>query len=51
MPAVSIKVHLFIASIAKLNLAVGWWAFIYCRRLVIVYVNMALILELTSLEY
>lgn len=49
MPAVSIKVHLFMAGTANLNLAVGWWAFIYCKRLVIVYV--ALILELMSLEY
>lgn len=51
MPAVSIKVHLFMANTDKLNLAVGWWAFIYCKRLVIVYVNVALILELTPLEY
>jgi len=51
MPAVSMKMHLFMASTAKLNLAVGWWAFIYCKRLVIVYINMALILELASLEY
>lgn len=49
MPAVSIEVHLFMAGTANLNSAVGWWAFIYCKRLVIVY--MALILELLSLEY
>ena len=51
MPAVSIQVHLYMAGTAKLNLAVGWWAFIYCKRLVIIYINMALILELMSLEY
>lgn len=49
MSVVSINVHLFMAGTASVNSAVGWWAFIYCKRLVIVY--MALILELLSLEY
>lgn len=49
MAAVSIKVHLFMAGTASLNSAIGWWVFIYCKRLVIVY--MALTLELLSLEY